>query len=80
MRRLLPSPDPVAHVIILLYGCAQIAAQGTDCLSAKNACAPPALENFVALAIAWTLLLGKIAFGAYTSCLYFNCRIGERTH
>jgi hypothetical protein len=75
MRRLLAAPDPVTHVLVLLYGCAQIAAHGTDCLSAKNACTSPAIENFVALAIAWTLLLGKIAFGTYASYLYFNGRI-----
>lgn len=77
MRRLLPPPDPVTHTLILLYGCAQIAAHGRDCLSASKPCSPPALESFVALAIAWTLLLGKVAFGAYVSYLYFNGRIGD---
>ncbi len=76
MRRLFPSPDPVTHIVVVLYGCAQIAAQGRDCLSTSVPCAPPALEGLVALAIAWTLLLGKVAFGAYVSYIYFNGRIG----
>ncbi|SRR6266481_291762 len=77
MRRLLPSPDLISHTVILLFGCAQIAAHGRDCLESK-ACASPSLEGIVALMIAWTLLLGKIAFGAYISYLYFNGQVEER--
>lgn len=75
MRRLFPPPDPVTHVVILLFGCAQIAAHGRDCLSVGNACQPPSTEYVIAVFIAWTLLLGKIAFGAYLSYLYFNARV-----
>lgn len=72
LRRLYTSPDPITHVFILLFGCAQIAAHGRDCLSAATPCAPPTVEAIAALSIAWILLLGKIAFALYLSYLYFN--------
>jgi len=76
MRRLFASPDWLTHIMILLFGCAQIAAQGRDCLESQHPCLPPSLESLAALAIAWSLLLGKIAFGGYASYLYFNIRTG----
>lgn len=71
MRRLLLQPDPLSHVVIALYACAQIAAHGRDCLK-DNACPPGSVESITALGIAWALLLGKISFGLYVLYLYFN--------
>jgi hypothetical protein len=79
VRRLLPPPDPVTHVFILLYGCAQIAAHGTSCLfSVPKPCTRSSFEWLVAITVAWLLLLGKIAFGTYLSYLYFNGRIADK--
>jgi hypothetical protein len=80
VRRLLPAPDPITHVLILLYGCAQIAAPARDCLYASSPCALPSLQAFVALAVDWSLLLGKIAFAVYVSYLYFNYDLSSKEY
>jgi hypothetical protein len=72
MRRNIGSPDVASHVLILFYGCAQIAAHGRDCLAGSTPCSTQTTEGLVALAIAWSLLLGKIAFAAYLSYLFFT--------
>lgn len=71
MRRVFAPPDPVSHLVILLYGCAQIAAHGADCFGA-NTCKLPAAVAVAALVIAWGLLLGKIAFAGYVAYICFN--------
>lgn len=77
IRRLFQSPDPVTHIIVLLYGCMQVAAHGRDCLITSKPCLFPSLEWIVAISIAWTLLLGKIAFGVYVLFLYFNGQLQQ---
>lgn len=73
MRRSLLPPDPLTGCIILLFGCGQVAIYGRDCLtSVDSPCAPSTVRGVIALAIAWLLLLGKIAFGLYISYVYFN--------
>ena len=67
-----PRRDPVSHGLIVLFGCAQIAAQGRDCLTARHACVAQSIEGLTAYAIVWVLLLGKIAFAAYALYCYFN--------
>ncbi|HVL08627.1 MAG TPA: hypothetical protein VM512_05660 [Burkholderiaceae bacterium] len=71
-RGSLPPPDPASHAFIILFGCAQIAAHGRDCLSAVPACTANTVSGLVALSIAWALILGKVAFAAYISYCYFN--------
>lgn len=71
MRRSFSPPDPISHLVILLYGCAQIAAQGADCLPSKS-CPLPTAAGIAAFAIAWGLLLGKVAFAAYVAYISFN--------
>jgi hypothetical protein len=66
IRRLLPPPDPVTHVLIMLYGCSQLAAPARDCLYAAHPCASPSLDYFVACTIDWSLLMGKIGLVAHT--------------
>ena len=84
MRRLLPSPDPVTHVLLVLYGCAQIAAPARDCLTAVSGtvsalpCTFPSFPRFLGAAVEWILLLGKVAFAVYLSYLYFNGKIRSR--
>jgi hypothetical protein len=75
MRRLFRPPDPVIHLFILLFGCAQIAAHGRDCLGENPQCFNLVVPLLGASVIAWVLLLGKIAFGLYVSYLYFNAQM-----
>ncbi|HLG55528.1 MAG TPA: hypothetical protein VI485_09365 [Vicinamibacterales bacterium] len=75
MRRLLPPPDPLTHTLILLYGCAQIAAPARDCL--KDGCVTT-LQTIVAFSVAWSLLIGKVAVGLYVAYLYFNGAVSPR--
>lgn len=75
MRRLLPAPFSVIHLIILLYACAQVAAPGRDCLNADPSCDAmnaASLESIVALAIAWTLVIGKLAFVMYAMFAFYT--------
>jgi hypothetical protein len=74
MRRLLQQPDAVSQVVILFYGVAQVAAHGRDCLTASPPCPPGSVECVAALGIAWTLFLGKVAFGLYVLYLYSHGR------
>jgi len=77
MRRLLQFPDPLTHLLIVLFGCAQIAASGRDCLSDVQQCAASTAQGIAAYSIAWMLLAGKIAFGVYVLFLYYNGTIGS---
>jgi hypothetical protein len=71
MRRVFSPPDPLSHLVILLYGCAQIAAHGADCVGLKT-CHLPGAAAIAAFVIAWGLLLGKIAFAVYVAYFSFN--------
>jgi hypothetical protein len=68
MCRMLQPPTPLVHVVVLLYGCSQISAHGTDCL--PDQCVMPSFSAAVALLTAWALLAGKVAFGLYVVYLY----------
>jgi hypothetical protein len=72
MRRTQRPPDPFTHTLILFFGCTQVAAQGSDCLTGPGACAIDSVSGLAAYTIAWILLLGKIAFAGYVAFCYFN--------
>lgn len=74
MRRLLPPPDPISNTLILLFGCAQVAAHARNCLR-ESTCALPTLNALVALSVEWMLLAGKLALGAYLAYAYFEARL-----
>ncbi len=72
IRRTQRPPDPVTHALIVFFGCAQVAARGRDCLGLTDACVVGSISGLTAYAIAWILLLGKIALAAYIAYCYFN--------
>ncbi|KHT53273.1 hypothetical protein RJ44_19950 [Alteromonas macleodii] len=81
LRRNFKSPDTVTNLSILLFGAAQLAAPGRDCLTVKEhtfltKCSLDNAELFAsavsANSIAWMLFLGKIMFGFYLLNLYFD--------
>lgn len=65
LTRVLGKADPLTHVAIVLYACAQIAAYGRDCLAA-NTCNDE-FGQMAAMLIAWLLLLGKVCLGWYVA-------------
>lgn len=74
LRRLYQSPDPVTHVILVLFGCSQVAAHGGDPLYTNPT--GISIEIVAAHLVAWTMLLGKPAFAIY---LLFLCAVNRQS-
>lgn len=64
------------RVSIMFWAFAQIVAHGRSCeITPTHACGLTSVQGVVALGIAWSLMLGKIAFVVFVVDGYINCRI-----
>ena len=77
MARQYAAPDPISHIVIIVFGLAQIVASSRDCLSLATACRLPDSSAIVALAIEWGLLLGKPFFAGYLLYLVSRAHANE---
>jgi hypothetical protein len=65
MVRLFSIRNPLTHLLILFFGCAQILADARDCLDCK-----PFALMLEAYVVGWILVIGKLAFGLYVHECY----------